>query len=165
MYSTKIDTVVACSTHISPRMIGSPNGLIMALSTHLQKGEMWGKTIIVTIAPSVRLANEGRQKPGQPPFRWYSLIWSENEEEEEDYTETILDMMASVPDLRARVRDLRKMREEATRKMREEAMFLAWNIPDPQQDEARMNGAEGTTLGSIIEGITNTTIETSADNI
>ena len=61
------------ATHISPRMIGSRNGLIMALSTHLRKGETWGKFFIVTIVPSVRLSNEGRQKAGQAPFRWYRL--------------------------------------------------------------------------------------------
>ena len=36
------------------------HGLVMALGTHLRKGEAWGNYFIVTIATSVRLANEGR---------------------------------------------------------------------------------------------------------
>ena len=76
MYSTNTDRVVPCSTHISHRMIGSRNGLVMAIRTHLRKGETWGNLFIVTVAPSVRLANEGRQKSGQTPFRLYRLISS-----------------------------------------------------------------------------------------
>ena len=37
------------------------------------------------------------------------------------------------------------------------------NILDPQQDEPRMNGAEGATLRAITEGIKDTMIETTAD--
>ena len=60
MYSTNTDTALACSTQISTRTIGSCTGLVMALGTHLRKGEAWGNYFIVTIAPSIRLANEGR---------------------------------------------------------------------------------------------------------
>ena len=69
MYSTNTDTVVACTTHISHSMIESRNGLVMAISTHLQKGETWVNLFIVTVASSVRLANEGRQQSGQASFR------------------------------------------------------------------------------------------------
>ena len=53
----------------------------------------------------------------------------------------------------------------AHRKGRTALPVLAWNIPDSQQEESRMNGTEGATLGAIIEGIKNTTIETAAEEI
>ena len=72
MYSTNTDTAVVFSTHnMSTRANGSCTGLVMAFDTHLQNGESWGNFFIVTIAPSVRLANDGRIKAGQAPFGWY----------------------------------------------------------------------------------------------
>ena len=42
MFSTNTDTVVACSTRISPRLIiGSCTGLVIALRIYVQKGETY----------------------------------------------------------------------------------------------------------------------------